>query len=45
MIKAAAMCKLIDEEEWKICSLASIKRAGADKIISYFSLDVVKYMQ
>lgn len=45
MIKAAAMHRLIDEEEWKVYSIASIKRAGADKIISYFSLDVVKYTQ
>jgi porphobilinogen synthase len=44
MIKAAAACGWIDEEEWKVCSLVSIKRAGADKIISYFVLDVAKYL-
>ncbi|WP_148681431.1 porphobilinogen synthase [Candidatus Nitrososphaera gargensis] len=44
MIKAAAMHNLIDEEEWKVCSIASIKRAGADRIISYFALDVSKYL-
>jgi porphobilinogen synthase len=44
MIKAAAARGLIDEEEWKVCSLVSIKRAGADKIISYFVLDVAKYL-
>ena len=44
MIKAAAMHGLIDEEEWKVCSIASIRRAGADMIISYFSLDVAKYL-
>jgi porphobilinogen synthase len=44
MIKAAAMRGWIDEEEWKVCSLVSIKRAGADKIISYFVLDVAKYL-
>jgi porphobilinogen synthase len=44
MIKAAAMHGLIDEEEWKVCSIASIKRAGADKIISYFALDVAKFL-
>jgi porphobilinogen synthase len=44
MIKAAAMKGWVDEEEWKVQSLASIKRAGADRIISYFSLDVVKYL-
>jgi porphobilinogen synthase len=44
MIKAAAARGWIDEEEWKVCSLVSIKRAGADKIISYFVLDVAKYL-
>jgi porphobilinogen synthase len=44
MIKAAAMKGWIDEEQWKVQSIASIKRAGADKIISYFALDVVKYL-
>lgn len=44
MIKAAAMRGLVDEEEWKVSSIASIKRAGADRIISYFALDVAKYL-
>ena len=44
MIKAAAMRGWIDEEEWKISSIASIKRAGADRIISYFALDIAKYL-
>jgi porphobilinogen synthase len=44
MIKAAAMRGWVDEQEWKICSVASIKRAGADRIISYFALDVAKYL-
>ena len=44
MIKAVAVRGWIDEEEWKVCSLVSIKRAGADKIISYFVLDVAKYL-
>jgi porphobilinogen synthase len=44
MIKVAAMHGWIDEEEWKVHSIASIKRAGADKIISYFALDVAKYL-
>jgi porphobilinogen synthase len=44
MIKAAAMHGWIDEEEWKVHSIASIKRAGADKIISYFALDIAKYL-
>jgi porphobilinogen synthase len=34
----------IEEEEWKVNTIASIKRAGADKIISYFVLDVAKYL-
>ena len=44
MIKAASTSGLIDEEEWKVCSIASIKRAGADRIISYFALEVSKYL-
>jgi porphobilinogen synthase len=44
MIKAAAMRGWIDEDEWKVHSIASMKRAGADKIISYFVLDVAKYL-
>jgi porphobilinogen synthase len=44
MIKAAAMRGLVDEEEWKVLSTASIRRAGADRIISYFALDVAKYL-
>jgi len=44
MIKAAAMRGWIDEEEWKVNAIASIKRAGADKIISYFVLDIAKYL-
>jgi porphobilinogen synthase len=44
MIKAAGVRGWIDEEEWKVYSLVSIKRAGADKIISYFVLDVAKYL-
>lgn len=44
MIKAAGMQGLIDEEDWKVASIASIKRAGADRIISYFALDVARYL-
>jgi porphobilinogen synthase len=44
LIKAAAMRGWIDEDEWKVHSIASIKRAGADKIISYFVLDIAKYL-
>ena len=42
MVKAAAMHGWIKEDEWKINSIASIKRAGADKIISYFTMDLCK---
>lgn len=42
MIKAAGMRGWIDEDEWKALSLASMRRAGADRIISYFALEVAK---
>ncbi|AIF82843.1 delta-aminolevulinic acid dehydratase [Candidatus Nitrososphaera evergladensis SR1] len=45
MIKAAGMMGWIDEEQWKITSLAAMRRAGADRIISYFALDVARYLQ
>ncbi len=45
MIKAAAMHGLIKEELWKVSSIASIKRAGADRIISYFSMDLARYLE
>lgn len=44
MTKAAAMHDWIEEERWKVNSLASIKRAGADRIISYFSMDIARYL-
>jgi porphobilinogen synthase len=44
MIKAAAKRGWIDEEEWKVNCFSSIKRAGANSIISYFSLDIAKYL-
>jgi porphobilinogen synthase len=44
MIKAAVMRGWVDEDEWKVSSIASIKRAGADRIISYFARDVAKYI-
>jgi porphobilinogen synthase len=40
MIKAAARNGWIDEEEWKVNSIAAIKRAGAQSIISYFTMDM-----
>lgn len=45
MIKAAAMRGWLNEEEWKIASIAAMKRAGADRIISYFALDVARHLQ
>jgi porphobilinogen synthase len=44
MIKAAAKRGWIDEEEWKIKCFVSMKRAGADSIISYFSTDIADYL-
>jgi porphobilinogen synthase len=44
MIKAAATRGWIDEEEWKVNSISSMKRAGADNIISYFSMDITRYL-
>jgi len=45
MIKAAARNGWIDEDEWKVNSIAAIKRAGADNIISYFSTDLARYLE
>jgi porphobilinogen synthase len=45
MIKAAAKYRWIDEDEWKINSIVSMKRAGADIIISYFSMDIAKCLE
>lgn len=44
MIKAAAGRGLIDEEEWKVMSMVAMRRAGADRIISYFALDIARYL-
>jgi porphobilinogen synthase len=44
MIKAAARKYWIYEEEWKVSSLAAMKRSGAHKIISYFSMDITRYL-
>ncbi|HYY49463.1 MAG TPA: porphobilinogen synthase [Nitrososphaeraceae archaeon] len=44
MIKAAAMHGWISEEDWIVGSIASIKRTGADMIVSYFSMDIAKYL-
>jgi porphobilinogen synthase len=44
MIKAAGSRGMIDEEIWKVHTLGSIRRAGADMIISYFALDIANYL-
>jgi len=44
MIKAAASAKMIDEERVIIESLVSIKRAGADMIITYFAEEAAKIL-
>jgi porphobilinogen synthase len=44
MIKTAARNGWIDEDEWKVNTIAAIKRAGADSIISYFTTDLAQYL-
>lgn len=44
MIKAAAANGWIDEERVMMEALTSIKRAGADMILTYFAKDVAKYL-
>ena len=44
MVKAAAQKKHIDELEIILEIILSMKRAGADAIISYHSVEVVKYL-
>ncbi|KAB2908611.1 MAG: porphobilinogen synthase [Ignavibacteriales bacterium] len=45
MIKAAGKMDWIDEERVMMESLVSIKRAGADMILTYFAKDVVKVLE
>jgi porphobilinogen synthase len=44
MIKAAGQLGWLDEEKAMIESLTSIKRAGADMIITYFAPDIAKLL-
>jgi porphobilinogen synthase len=44
MIKAASKHGWIAEDEWKVSTIASIKRSGADRIISYFAVDIASYV-
>lgn len=45
MIKAAAQNGWLDEQKVTLEILTSIKRAGADFIITYFTKDVVRWLQ
>jgi porphobilinogen synthase len=44
-IKAAAAKGWLDEERSAIEALTSIKRAGADLIITYFALDAARWLE
>ena len=44
MIKAAAANGWIDEEKVMAETMLSIKRAGADLIITYFAKDIARYL-
>jgi len=44
MIKAAADKGWLNEQQVMMESLIAIKRAGADMILSYFAMDVAKYL-
>ncbi|MGB0027433.1 MAG: porphobilinogen synthase [Nitrososphaeraceae archaeon] len=45
MIRAASLHKWIDESEWTVYSIASTRRAGADRIITYSSIDIAEYLK
>ncbi|WP_027624224.1 porphobilinogen synthase [Clostridium lundense] len=45
MVKAAAKMGLIDEKRIALEMLLSIKRAGADMIITYYALDAAKWIK
>jgi len=45
MIKAAAEKGWLDEQAVMLESLLAIKRAGADMILTYFAMDVAKYLK
>ena len=44
MVKAAGRRGWIEEEEVKVNSIVSMKRAGADRIVSYFAMDLARYL-
>ena len=45
MVKAAAERGWIDERRVALESLTSIRRAGADMVITYWARDVVKWLR
>ena len=45
MVKAAAQLGWIDEQRVALEILTSIKRAGADLILTYFARDAAKWLQ
>jgi len=45
MVKAAAKLGWLDEKRTVLESLTSIKRAGADLIISYWAKDVAQWLR
>jgi len=45
MIKAAAEKGWLNEQAVMLESLLAIKRAGADMILTYFAMDIAKYLQ
>jgi porphobilinogen synthase len=45
MLKAAAGNGWLDERATALEALTSIKRAGADGVLSYFALDAAKWLR
>ena len=45
MIKAAAAAGYLDEKRTVLETITSIKRAGADFIITYFARDILRWMK
>lgn len=45
MIKAAAQAGMVDETKAMVETLYSIKRAGADVILTYFALDMAQWLK
>ena len=45
MVKAAAQNRWLDERACSLEALASIKRAGADGVLTYFALDAARWLR